>query len=169
MARTKESGMASAVKGGARHGKKRVGTRGATFKDAPTRSTKGKMVKRYIEPVEVKPVESMDTGSTSLSFESPNPSRKAVPIKDVPWNYKEREEWVQVSPAYENYRKQIVVVKDAPKERGLWCGAGSVRATDKRKLSKRYEVGRSDKASIGKIMPTTDKTPVIEPVAPQYK
>ena len=98
MARTQTSGLRAAVKGGARCSK----AKGGAFKDAP-RPRSSRMVRSYIEPVEVAPVESMDTGATTLSAVVP----RAIP--------------------------------------------------------------KSGKADIGKIFPTTDRTPVIDTVNSKFK
>lgn len=160
---TKYGAARACAKGKARSGKKRIGTRGASFKDAkrPKSSGMSRMVKRYVEPVEVPEVPTMDTGASALSVERENVIRREIPINEVPWDYEEREEWVKVSPAYENYRLETVVVKDKPR-RGYSAGALVGRETDKRTLSRRYEPGRSDKQSIGKIKPVTDQTPVFD-------
>lgn len=159
---TKYGAARACAKGKARSGKKRVGTRGATFKDAKRpRSTP--MVKRYVEPMEIPEVPSMDTGATTLSVERGCASRPEIPINEVPWDYLEEEQWVRVAPGYDNYRLETVVVKDKPR-RGYSAGALVGRKTDTRKLSRRYEPGRSDKASVGKVKPVTDQTPVIERV-----
>ena len=163
----KHNSVATCAKGKPRSSKKRIGTRGATFKDAPRpkSSVMPRMVRSYVEPVAPRPVESMDTGATSLSFESPEPVRREVPApKCVGLRQHVCDDpraciWIIDGMNPEN---------DRPR-RGWWIGAGWARKLDQRKLSRRYEAGRSDKASIGKTRPTTDRMPVIEPVPKQYR
>lgn len=156
---TKYRSVKTCAKGKARSSNKRIGTRGATFKDAP-RPKSSPMTTRYVEPVQVEPVQSWDTGSTNLSLERGEVSRKEVPIDKVPWVYKERTR--EVTDVHGTVRTVTDIV-DRP-ARGYSAGALSGRKMDKRTLSRRYDVGRSDKASIGKTIPTTDKTPFIERV-----
>lgn len=164
----------SCAKGKARSGKKRIGTRGATFKDAPRAksSVMPKMVKSFIAPVPVAPVESMDSGATALSFERETVSRHEVPINEVPWVYREEERDVKKRVVTKDARGNTIVevitvrelvIVDRPR-RGWSAGALTGRKIDKRKLSTKYEPGRSDKASIGKTKPITDRTPVIDTV-----
>lgn len=78
---TKYGAARACAKGKQRSSKKRIGTRGASFKDAPRPRSKP-MVKRFVEPVAVAPVQSMDTGADTLS-EFSAPVRKYAHKQDI--------------------------------------------------------------------------------------
>lgn len=177
MARTKASGTQAAIKGGARNAKKRIGTRGATFKDAkrPKSSGMRRMETRYVEPVEIAPVASMDTGATTLGETVAISGRETINKASVTEQVT-RVYWINGATKIPETKsgthqarmdrigggwRRVEVIEEKTKA-GYWSGATVATRVDKRKLNERLAPTRSDKASIGKTIPTTDKTPVIE-------
>lgn len=84
---------------------------------------------------------SASSGSLSVS---PAPSRPTIPIKDVPWDYREKE--VEVTDAWGTVRKETRIT-DKP-ERGYWAGGLVGRKEDERNIPHK----KSDKTRINKTV-----------------
>lgn len=84
---------------------------------------------------------SADSGKLSVSE---TPSRPTIPIKDVPWDYREKE--VEVTDAWGTIRKETRIT-DKP-ERGYWAGGLVGRKEDARNIPHQ----KSDKTRINKTV-----------------